>query len=143
MVLASVMVFGQYGTVLFVATPFVMGAAAAYIFNCEVPRPVGVTLIVAALAVFAAGSAMLLFALEGMLCLAMAAPPAIVMALMGAALGRAIALRPRASRPGWRRSSCPCRCWRGSSRRGRRRSPSEVLTTVEIAAPPRSCGVTW
>ena len=94
MVLASVLVFGQYGTVLFVATPFVMGAAAAYLFNLDAPRPAGATLLVAVLAVLAAGSAVLLFALEGLLCLAMAAPPAIIMACMGAALGRAIALRP-------------------------------------------------
>jgi uncharacterized membrane protein YhaH (DUF805 family) len=136
MVAATVLIFGEYGTVLFVATPFVMGAAAAYIFNLEAPRPTGMTLLVATLAVLAAGSAVLLFALEGLLCLAMAAPPAIIMALMGAALGRAIALRPRAGTPGLAAVLLPLPLLAGIESGRPVPPPFDVHTTVEIAAPP-------
>jgi uncharacterized membrane protein YhaH (DUF805 family) len=135
MVGATVLIFGEYGTVLFVATPFVMGAAAAYIFNLEARRPTGLTLLVAMLAVAAAGSAVLLFALEGLLCLAMAAPPAVVMVLMGAALGRAIALRPRAGPPGLAAVLLPLPLLAGIESDRPAPPPAEVRTTVEIAAP--------
>src|SRR3989475_10938991 len=48
---------------------------------------------VALLAVALAGGAMLVFALEGAVCIAMAFPIAAVLALPGAILGRAVALR--------------------------------------------------
>ncbi|PYQ41784.1 MAG: hypothetical protein DMF77_14845 [Acidobacteria bacterium] len=135
MVGVSVMAFGQYGTTLFVATPFVMGAAAAYVFNLEQPRPVSTTLGVAMLTVVAAGGAILLFALEGVLCLLMAAPPAILMALMGAWLGRALVRRPGLGAPGIAMVLLPLPLLAGIE--VARPSPplSEVRTTVEIAAP--------
>ena len=135
MVGVSVMVFGQYGTTLFVATPFVMGAAAAYVFNFEAPRPTSTTLGVATLTVVAAGGAILLFALEGVLCLLMAAPPAILMALMGAFLGRALARRPRLGAPGIAMVLVPLPLLAGIEVARPYPPPSEVRTTIEIAAP--------
>ena len=84
MVGLSVLAFGSYGTTLFVATPFVMGATAAFVYNARATRSAGATLGVAALSVLAACGVILVLALEGILCLFMAAPPALVMALMGA-----------------------------------------------------------
>jgi hypothetical protein len=46
-VCGSVLALGSYGTTLFVATPFVMGATSAFAFNQGGPRPVGTTLLVA------------------------------------------------------------------------------------------------
>ena len=135
MVGVSVMAFGQYGTTLFVATPFVMGAAAAYVFNLEQPRPVSTTLGVAMLTVVAAGGAILLFALEGVLCLLMAAPPAILMALMGAWLGRALVRRPGLGAPGIAMVLLPLPLLAGIEVARPSPPPSEVRTTVEIAAP--------
>jgi uncharacterized membrane protein YhaH (DUF805 family)/uncharacterized protein YndB with AHSA1/START domain len=135
MVGLSVIVFGQYGTTLFLATPFVMGAAAAYVFNLDMTRPAGTTLGVAVLTVVAAGGAILLFALEGILCLLMAAPPAILMALMGAWLGRTLALRPRSGVPGMAMVLVPLPLLAVVEIGRPAPPPSEVLTTVEIAAP--------
>ena len=136
MVGVSVMIFGQYGTTLFLATPFVMGAAAAYVFNFETPRPAGTTLGLATLTVVVAGGAILLFAFEGVLCLVMAAPLAIAMALMGAWLGRAFARRPRSGTPRIAFVLVPLPLLAALEiARPSSSSPSEVLTTVEIAAP--------
>ena len=99
-----------------------------------------------------AGGAILLFAFEASCCLVMAAPPAIVMALMGAWLGRALAGRPRSGTPASRLSSCPCRSWPRSrslvlplrrprcSRRSRSPPPDvvwrHVVTFSELREPP-------
>jgi uncharacterized membrane protein YhaH (DUF805 family) len=135
MVGVSVMVFGQYGTTLFLATPFVMGAAAAYVFNFESPRPAGRTMGLATLTVVVAGGAILLVAFEGILCLVMAAPPAIAMALMGAWLGRALAGRPRSGTPHIAFVLVPLPLLAALEVGRPLPSPSEVLTTVEISAP--------
>jgi uncharacterized membrane protein YhaH (DUF805 family) len=91
----SVFGLGVYGTALFFVTPFTMGAASAYIFNRQYPRTLGATLGVATVGVLLAGSATLLFAIEGVLCLAMAAPIGITIALLGALIGRAVTLSSR------------------------------------------------
>lgn len=135
MVGASVLVFGQYGTSLFVATPFVMGATTAFVFNRKAPKRSGATALVAVLAVVAAGGTLLLFALEGALCLMMAALPAIAMAIMGGWLGRAIALRPRARIPGLAAVVLPLPLLAGLEAGRPAPPPVQVLTAVEIAAP--------
>jgi hypothetical protein len=136
MVGVSVTVFGQYGTTLFVATPFVMGAAAAYVFNRPAPRTVGATVGVATLAVVATGGAILLLAAEGVLCLMMAAPPAILMAVMGALVGRALAQRPRLARPGLAMAVLPLPLLAGMEVARPVPPAAEVRTVVEIAAAP-------
>ena len=134
MVVASVRVFGSYGTILFVATPFVMGAASAYVFNRPVRRDVGTTLLVALGSVTLAGGALLLFALEGVLCLAMAAPIAIALALMGAVLGRVAAGSVRPPAVAALVLPLPVLAWaEGSQPPPKLR---EVLSVVEVRAPP-------
>jgi uncharacterized membrane protein YhaH (DUF805 family) len=76
---------GAYGTVLFFATPFAMGAVSASLYNAGGLRPLGKTIGVAVSAVAMTGCAVLLFALEGVLCLAMAFPLAALVAAAGAA----------------------------------------------------------
>lgn len=94
MVGASVLVLGAYGSVLFLATPFIIGTAASYLFNRgPTVRSIPASLGVAALAVTLAGSSLLLVALEGLICIAMALPIALVVGLLGAVMGRGIALR--------------------------------------------------
>ncbi len=134
MVVASVRVFGSYGTILFVATPFVMGAASAYVFNRPVRRDLGSTLLVALCSVGLAGAAILLFALEGVLCLAMAAPIAIALALMGALLGRAAAGPVRPPAVAALVLPLPLLAWA----EGGQPAPElrEVLSVVEVRAPP-------
>lgn len=88
------LVLGAYGVTLFAVTPAVMGALSAWFYNRAAPQTLGSTLGVAALTVVIAGGAMLLFAVEGVVCLVMASPLAAVMALMGAIVGRAVACKP-------------------------------------------------
>jgi uncharacterized membrane protein YhaH (DUF805 family) len=88
----SVLVLSEYGYALFFATPFFMGTAAAYAYNAQRPRTTASSIGVSVIAVLVAAGALLLFALEGVICLAMAMPIALVPAIFGALLGRSIAL---------------------------------------------------
>jgi uncharacterized membrane protein YhaH (DUF805 family)/uncharacterized protein YndB with AHSA1/START domain len=89
----SVFVLGSYGASLFAGTPLAMGAAASYLYNRRRPRTLGSTVVVALTSVAMAGAALLLFALEGVFCLAMALPIAAGLSALGAVVGRAIALQ--------------------------------------------------
>jgi hypothetical protein len=75
-----------YGVALFFLTPFALGAVSAMLTNLRELRPLGHTLLTALVTVALTGVAMLLFALEGVLCLAMALPIAAVVAVAGAAI---------------------------------------------------------
>jgi len=91
MVIVSVELWRSYGATLFFLTPTVIGAIGGYLHNRPQLRPLGETIIVATLTVLLAGGALLLFALEGVMCLLMVFPLAHAAALLGALLGRAIA----------------------------------------------------
>ncbi|MCI0571321.1 MAG: SRPBCC family protein [Myxococcaceae bacterium] len=93
MVAFSVYVLRAYGSALFVGTPVVMGVISGYALNRGTRHTVAATVGAATLTVVLAGGLTLLFALEGAICVAMAAPPAVVGSLLGALVGRALALR--------------------------------------------------
>lgn len=80
-----------YGAALFFATPFVMGVATAVLYNFRHLRGIGATIGFAILSVTLTGAAIMLFALEGFVCLAMAFPIAVGIAILGALLGYAMA----------------------------------------------------
>lgn len=127
-----------YGTVLFFVTPFVMGAVSAFLHNQNHPRSIGNTIGLGALTIALAGAAILLFALEGALCLMMAAPLAIAAGIVGALLGRAIAIRTVG--PGAHIAimllALPLLAAAESSIE---HTPlREVVSTVEIDAPPEA-----
>lgn len=86
----------SYGLTLFLATPFVLGGVTAYIHNHGHPRTGGETTIVVMLGLFIVGGTLLLFALEGLVCIVMAAPIAIVAAELGGIVGRYAAINTRA-----------------------------------------------
>jgi uncharacterized protein YndB with AHSA1/START domain len=88
--LLSVQLLKQYSATLFLATPLIVGACCGIVLNYRRPQPIGPTIGVALAAMVITGGAFLLFALEGIVCLAMAAPIALPMAVAGALLGRAI-----------------------------------------------------
>lgn len=87
----SVYVLGSYGASLFFLTPFMMGASGAYVFNRKAPQSVPATVGVASSSILVTGLAMVLLALEGVICILMAAPIALAIAILGAVLGRALA----------------------------------------------------
>jgi hypothetical protein len=81
-----------YGVLVFLATPFVMGAVTGYLLSyitSATPRQTA-GVIVTMLGVVTAG--VVCFAFEGLICILMAAPLAIPLALMGGAAGRGLAV---------------------------------------------------
>ncbi len=102
MILFSVFALGGYGAALFLGAPFVLGVITAFIFNRGHPRRGRTTSGVVLLAVLVVSGALVLFALEGILCVAMAAPLALPIAWFGGFIGRAIALcTPRPAVHAW------------------------------------------
>jgi uncharacterized membrane protein YhaH (DUF805 family) len=134
-VLIGVYLRRQYSAGLFLGTPFSIGYISAYVFNAQQAQSERHTLEVAFLAVALAGGAMLVFALEGAVCIAMAFPLAALVALPGAVLGRAVALRSVAPLPraGLGALLAPLLVLTSP----RQESPShDVLTAIDIDAPP-------
>jgi uncharacterized membrane protein YhaH (DUF805 family) len=91
MIWSSVYVFKTYGTTLFLGAPMLMGATAGYVFNRGHPRGYVASAGIGLAAVFFGGCALLLFALEGAICVAMALPLLLPVGAMGAVMGKAIA----------------------------------------------------
>jgi len=89
------LVLKQYGLALFLGTPFVVGAVTGCLHNRHHVRPLTETLFVVVLGQLFVGGATILFAIEGTICVLMALPLAIPLALMGGVLGREIALHTR------------------------------------------------
>jgi uncharacterized membrane protein YhaH (DUF805 family) len=99
MVAVSVFVLGTYGWSLFFATPFVVGVVCGYITNRTGRRALAPTIWTACTAIAVSGLAVLLFALEGIICILMASPLALGMAAAGSVIGRLIAATKGTSRP--------------------------------------------
>ena len=81
----------EYGQAAFVGVPFLSAATAGLLFNLRGQRSVAATLVVAGLTVLVANGLLGLFAVEGAICLAMAAPIVFAIAVVGALFGRAVA----------------------------------------------------
>jgi uncharacterized membrane protein YhaH (DUF805 family) len=125
---------GSYGAALFVVTPFAMGAASASVYNREAPRSLRATVGIACAGVLLTGGAALLFGVEGVLCLLMAAPLAMTLASFGALIGWAIAIRVRHAPPAMLALVAPLTAF-GEMAQGP--PPVHVVTTsIEVDAPP-------
>ena len=132
----SVYGLGVYGQALFFATPFAMGATTAAVHNRRVTRRQGETVGLAVLAALLTGSTLLLFAIEGVFCLAMAMPIALIITVVGAVVGRAIATSGR--EPGMGAGFMVALLPVFAAGEARLAAPElhDVTTTIEIAAPP-------
>ena len=80
-----------YGAALFFATPFAMGTVSSAVYNREMQRSLIATLALTLVGTAMTSSIVLLFALEGVICLAMAFPIAAAISLAGALVAWAIA----------------------------------------------------
>ncbi len=83
----------NYGWGLFVALPFTMGLVAAVLYGFPQPRSLGGCIGVASLSVTLLGLALLALAVEGVVCLVMAFPIALPLAVFGGACGYRIQKR--------------------------------------------------
>jgi uncharacterized membrane protein YhaH (DUF805 family) len=85
---------GNYGWGLFVGIPFFLGLSSTLIFSFHQPRPLGRCLLVATFSTLLVGAALFAFAIEGIICLAMALPLGLVLALIGSIFGYVLQRRP-------------------------------------------------
>jgi uncharacterized membrane protein YhaH (DUF805 family) len=81
----------QYGGMVFVGVPFLASATAGLLYNLRGLRGVVSTVMVGSLTVLIGEGLLLLFGIEGAICLFMAAPLALVLATGGAIFGRELA----------------------------------------------------
>lgn len=93
----GVMLLRSYGGTVFLGTPFLIGLVSAVVSNRAEDRTAKETMIIGQLALLATGGALLFFALEGAVCLAMAIPIASPIALLGSYIGYVLALGRRPS----------------------------------------------
>jgi len=89
-VLLGTVVANVYGWGLFVALPFCLGLFSVLLHSYREPRSLGPCMGVAALSVGMLAVALLMFAVEGLICLLMAAPLGLLLALLGGGLGYSI-----------------------------------------------------
>ena len=89
-VAVSVEALAEYGWSLFVGVPFAMGLAASALYNHAHARRLGESVGVGVLAVALGGAALLAIAVEGVICLVMAAPLGAALGALGAAAGWAM-----------------------------------------------------
>ena len=97
MVVFSVYMKRSYGPVLFLGAPFVLGVLTAVIHNFSGAKTYRSTIQVAIVSVTAAGGALMLFALEGAVCIGMAFSLALPLTVGGATLGWALVQAGRPS----------------------------------------------
>jgi uncharacterized membrane protein YhaH (DUF805 family) len=81
---------GNYGWTLFLGLPFFCGFTSAAIYCYHAPRTASQCLLVALASLGVIAMLVLIFAIEGIICLAMAAPLAIPMALIGGKLAHVL-----------------------------------------------------
>jgi len=136
----SVFAFGSYGLTLFLATPFIQGMVVGYAFNRGQLRSTSETTGVVWLSLLLVGGVVLLFALEGALCVAMALPLAGVLALLGGAVGRAMAQARSGTGFGYVAVLFVLPTGAAMDKVSLAAPTYEAVTTVEVAAPPE---VVW
>ncbi|MBS1866923.1 MAG: SRPBCC family protein [Acidobacteria bacterium] len=78
---------GSYGWGLFVALPFCLGLFSVLLHSYHQPRSFSECIAVSVLPIFILGFVLLVVAAEGVICIAMAAPIALMLALLGGWLG--------------------------------------------------------
>ena len=146
--LTALAVFGMrnYGWGLFVGLPFALGLSCSVLHGAAVPRSVGSCLAVATLSTVVCTLALFVVAMEGVVCLVMALPLTIPLALIGAAVGFAIQARPSEVEDSDRAHGFPVvplvllavlPALLGAERFGRPAAPLfAVSTALDVDAPP-------
>jgi uncharacterized membrane protein YhaH (DUF805 family) len=86
-VMLGTVVMGAYGWGLFVALPFCLGLFSVLLYSYHEPRGFADCFAVSLLPIVILGGLLLLVAIEGIICIMMAAPIACVLAFLGGVLG--------------------------------------------------------
>jgi len=136
--LVGVYTFKAYGAVLFFGTPLVMGMVAGFLANRPVARSTAATVRLAMIVMFCAGGMLLAFAYEGLICLMMAAPLVMPLSIAGALLGKWIAEATHATTAHVFSLLIALPLLAGAESLTTSLPAYEVLTVVEVAAPPEA-----
>ena len=86
----NVRIMNEYGLVLFIGLPFLIGVSSSYCYNYHQVRSIQQSIGVGLMAILLALALIFLLAMEGLLCLIMAAPLAALIAIPGAMIGHAL-----------------------------------------------------
>ncbi len=133
---------GSYGAPLFLGVPVMVGSFSGYVFNRRALQSGKATDSVILLSLLMIGGAIILFALEGAICLVMALPLAIPLGILGGRVGRRIAQMEGAPPIA---SAAVMLFLPASFLAERATQPTlpptyEVVTAITVAAPP---SVVW
>ncbi len=90
----SIYFLGDYGWGIFVGLPFILGLVSAILYGMRAPRTAGQCAGVGIACVLAASAVLLVFAVEGIICIIMAAPLWIPLTLLGSGVGYLAQKRP-------------------------------------------------
>ncbi len=90
---------GNYGWGLFVGMPFFLGLSSVLVYGYHAPRSVGKCVGISLLSVLLASAALIAVALEGVICIIMAAPLGAMVAMIGGVTGYAIQRGAHAEAP--------------------------------------------
>jgi uncharacterized membrane protein YhaH (DUF805 family) len=138
-VLVSVVGLKNYGWPLFLGTPFIQGMVCGWAFNRQRARSTKATIAVVWTSLLLVGGVVFLFAMEGVVCLIMALPIAAVLGIMGAYLGRSIALRGSGIAYGAAAMFLVVPTGAAVDKATTSAPPTyEVVTTIDVAAPPET-----
>ena len=95
----AVTVFKDYGWGVFIGLPFWIGMVAVLVYGYRAPRSIGACIAVSTLAITIVGCALIAVAIEGLICVLMAAPLGLGLALLGGVIGYFIQRRDWGSPP--------------------------------------------
>jgi uncharacterized membrane protein YhaH (DUF805 family) len=135
---ATVYLFDDYGAALFFGTPFVSGIASAYLLNLRTSRSYWASIGVSAAALFFGGVALLLFAFEGLICIAMAVPIVLPLGIAGAPIGKFLADRRRRQHGGLVGALLVVPLFAVVETRLPQTSEFVVVSSIEVAAAPET-----
>ncbi len=136
MVLISVYAFAEYGVVLFLGTPILVGTVSAFLYNRPHPRTLLGSLFVTQLSILFCGVGLLLFAIEGIICLFMLYPVAGAMGILGGLIGYTIAVMTPTRSTTMLLPVMLLPIAAGAESTYRPTTEYEVQSMVEIDAPP-------
>jgi uncharacterized membrane protein YhaH (DUF805 family) len=126
----------SYAAALFLGTPLVMGAVTGFLFNRPERKSLMATVRVGVVLVLLAAGVLLGFALEGAICIAMAAPIVAPLAVAGVVLGKAVADTTATKGHSLLPLVAALPMMAGAESLVQQTPMHCVLTTVEVDAPP-------
>ena len=126
----------DYGAVLFLGTPILVGAASAFFYTRPHARTFGGSIGVAQLAILMCGLTILLFAFEGVICLAMLFPVASGMGVLGGMVGYVLANMTQSHGVQLSLVMAVVPVFAGAEALHRPTPVYEVTSELEIDAPP-------